>query len=116
VILSDKPKDICVLRLSAIGDVCHAVAVVQAIQSYYPESKITWVIGKVEAALLKGLPGVNFVVFDKSQGKLAYQKIKREFQNTTFDVLLHMQVALRANLVARCISRQSKNWLRLAAS
>ena len=108
MILSDKPKDICVLRLSAIGDVCHAVAVVQAIQSYYPESKITWVIGKVEAALLQGLPGVNFVVFDKSQGKLAYQKIKREFQNTSFDVLLHMQVALRANLVARCIPAKVK--------
>jgi heptosyltransferase I len=51
---------------------------------------------------------VNFVVFDKAQGKLAYQKIKREFQNTTFDVLLHMQVALRANLVARCIPAKVK--------
>lgn len=108
MLLSDKPKDICVLRLSAIGDVCHAVAVVQAIQRHYPESKITWVIGKVEAALLKDLPGVNFVIFDKSKGRSAYQEIKRVFKGTTFDVLLHMQVALRANLVARCISAKVK--------
>ena len=108
MILSDKPKEICILRLSAIGDVCHAVAVVQAIQNHYPESKITWVIGKIEATLLQDLPGVNFVVFDKSQGKLAYQKIKREFQNSAFDVLLHMQVALRANLVASCIPAKVK--------
>ena len=108
MILSDKPKDICVLRLSAIGDVCHAVAVVQAIQRHYPESKITWVIGKVEAALLEGLPGVNFVVFDKKQGKTAYQQLRKTFQNRQFDVLLHMQVALRANLVARCIPAKVK--------
>ena len=65
MVLSEQPNDICILRLSAIGDVCHAVSVVQAIQAHYSKAKITWVIGKVEAALLDGLPGVNFVVFDK---------------------------------------------------
>ena len=108
MILSSEPKEICVLRLSAIGDVCHAVAVVQAIQKHYPRSKITWVIGKIEAALLEGLPGVEFVIFDKKLGKTAYQQLRKTFKNRQFDVLLHMQVALRANLAARCIPAKVK--------
>lgn len=108
MILLDQPNEICILRLSAIGDVCHAVSAVQAIQRHYPKANITWVIGKVEAALLEGLPGVNLVVFDKKQGKAAYKKLKDRFKHTQFDVLLHMQVALRANFAARCIPAKVK--------
>lgn len=108
MVLSEQPNDICILRLSAIGDVCHAVSAVQAIQAYYPKASITWVIGKVEAALLDGLPGVKFVIFDKKQGKIAYQHLRKAFKNKQFDVLLHMQVALRANLAARCIPAKVK--------
>ena len=106
-------KDICIVRLSAIGDVCHAVAAVQSIQNHYPKAHITWVIGKIEAMLLQDLPGVEFVIFDKKQGRAAYQQLKKHFANRhscgkKFDVLLHMQVALRANLVARCIPAKVK--------
>jgi heptosyltransferase I len=108
VVLSEQPNDICILRLSAIGDVCHAVSAVQAIQRHYPAANITWVIGKVEAALLDGLPGVEFVIFDKRLGKLAYRQLKQTFRHKQFDVLLHMQVAFRANLAARCIPAKIK--------
>lgn len=100
-------ESICILRLSAIGDVCHAVAVVQAIQRVHPNVQITWVIGKVEAMLLKGLPGVRFVVFDKRGGLAAYRQLRKDLPET-FDVLLHMQVALRANLAAGCIKAKRK--------
>lgn len=106
---------ICILRLSAIGDVCHAVSAVQAIQAHYPKAKITWVVGKVEAMLLADLPGVELVIFDKKQGKLAYQQLKQTFAGRQFDVLLHMQVALRANLAARVIPAKLKvgfDWAR----
>ena len=72
------------------------------------KASITWVIGKVEAALLDGLPGVNFVIFDKKQGKAAYTQLKKTFKGKQFDVLLHMQVALRANLAASCIRAKVK--------
>ena len=52
-------RSLCLLRLSAIGDVCHAVAMVQAIQKQYPDLSITWIIGKVEYQLLKHLPGIQ---------------------------------------------------------
>lgn len=108
MVLSKAPQDICILRLSAIGDVCHAVSAVQAIQAHYPNARITWVIGKVEAMLLADMPGVEFVIFDKKQGKQAYKQLKQTFHNRVFDVLLHMQVALRANIAAYHIPAKVK--------
>jgi heptosyltransferase I len=99
---------ICILRLSAIGDTCNSVAVVQAIQARHPTARITWVIGKAEATLLQGLPGVELVVFDKKAGFSAYRKLYRQFAGRTFDALLLMQLALRANLVSLCISAKRR--------
>ncbi|ASK71103.1 ADP-heptose--LPS heptosyltransferase I [Shewanella bicestrii] len=97
-------NSLCLLRLSAIGDVCHAVAMVQAIQRQYPQLKITWVIGKLEYQLLKHLPGIEFVIFDKSQGWRSYFNLHKALKGSRFDVLLHMQVALRATLASLAIS------------
>ncbi|MCL1056390.1 glycosyltransferase family 9 protein [Shewanella gelidimarina] len=97
-------KSLCLLRLSAIGDVCHAVAMVQAIQRRYPDLQITWILGKIEYQLLKHLPGVEFVIFDKSQGWRSYFNLKRALKGKKFDVLLHMQIALRATIASLAIS------------
>lgn len=101
-------RSLCLLRLSAIGDVCHAVAMVQAIQRQYPELRITWVIGKVEYQLLKHLPGVDFVIFDKSQGWRSYFNLRKALKGQKFDVLLHMQVALRATVASLAISAKTR--------
>lgn len=100
----DNINSLCLLRLSAIGDVCHAVAMVQAIQRQYPKLKITWIIGKVEYQLLKHLNGIKFVIFDKSLGWRSYFKLREDLAGKKFDVLLHMQVALRATIASLAIS------------
>ena len=66
--MKKQPLEICILRLSAIGDVCHTLAVVQAIQRQYPDAHITWIIGKLEAQLMAGLPNVTLIPFDKKSG------------------------------------------------
>ncbi len=99
---------ICILRLSAIGDVCNALAAVQAIQRQHPKAKLTWVIGRIEHQLLQGIPGIEFVVFDKSKGRAAFRELRHALAGRRFDVLLHMQVALRANWVAHQIRAHRK--------
>ncbi len=106
--LASAPSSICVVRLSAIGDVCHAVATVQAIQAKWPNCKLTWVIGKVEAQLLVNLPNIEFIIFDKSNGIKAYRDLFKRLKGRKFDHLLHMQVALRASLVTLCIAAENK--------
>ena len=94
---------ICIMRLSAIGDVAHVVPVIHAIRSHRPDAKITWIIGKLEARLLKGLPGVEFIVFDKKGGFDAIRQLRKTLKGRKFDVLLHMQVAARANLLSTLV-------------
>ena len=107
-LFTDAPTSICLLRLSAIGDVCHAVAVVQAIQKQWPTTKITWIMGKIEAQLLHDLPGVDVIVFDKSTGFAGMRKIWQQLAGQKFDALLHMQLALRASALTLGIKAKYK--------
>lgn len=99
---------ICILRLSAIGDVTHVIPVVLSLQEQLPNVKITWVIGKIEAKLIGDLPGVEFIIFDKKAGRAGYAELRRKMKGRKFDALLHMQVAFRANLAAACIPAKLK--------
>ena len=101
--LKQNIKKICLLRLSALGDATHVVPVVRAIQDSNPETKITWVIGKLEHKLLSNLEGVEFIVFDKRGGWDSIKALRHELRDRRFDVLFHMQVAARANLLSRLI-------------
>jgi len=97
------PKSICVLRLSAVGDICHALPVIRTIQSHWPDSKITWVIGKIEHSLIGDIDDIEFIVFDKSQGVWAYKNFYSKIKHRRFDVLLHMQMSLRSSVINRLI-------------
>jgi heptosyltransferase I len=94
---------ICIMRLSAIGDVTHVVPLIHAIREHWPNAKITWIIGKLEARLLNGLRDVEFVVFDKKGGFQAIRQLRNSLKGRKFDVLLHMQVAARANLLSKLV-------------
>ena len=92
------PQDVCILRLSAIGDVCHIVPIVRTLQHAWPATRITWVIGRVEAKLLKLLPDVEFITVDKRSLRSGALALRRAMRGRDFDVLLHMQTSLRASL------------------
>jgi len=102
------PKSICLLRLSAIGDVCHAVAMVQAIQKQWPNTKVTWIMGKIEAQLLHDLPNVEVIIFDKKTGYAGMKAIWKQLAGRKFDALLHMQLALRASALTIGIKAKYK--------
>src|SRR5580700_9502044 len=68
--LNFKPplQHVCLLRLSAIGDTCHALAALRAFQTAWPQTRFTWIIGRLEAKLMTAiLPEIEFITFDKNQ-------------------------------------------------
>lgn len=91
---------VCLLRLSAIGDVAHANAMINQLKKNHPHIQITWVIGAVEYSLLKHMPGINWVVFNKSAGWRGVRQLWQQLKPIRFDALLLMQVSLRANLLS----------------
>jgi heptosyltransferase I len=107
--LFDTPPDrICVLRLSALGDVCHVLPVVRTIQDAWPGTGITWILGRLEHNLLGHIPGIEFVVFDKQAGLAGYRELRRHLKGRRYDALLHMQLALRASLAAAVVPARVK--------
>jgi heptosyltransferase I len=80
--------------------VCHALPIVRTLQSHWPDTRLTWVIGKTEASLVGDIPGVEFIIFDKATGWRGYRELRTRMQARHFDVLLIMQVSLRANVAS----------------
>ncbi|MEO7774949.1 MAG: glycosyltransferase family 9 protein, partial [Steroidobacteraceae bacterium] len=101
---------VCILRLSAIGDTCHVVPVLRTLQQARPDTKFTWVIGRVEARLMSLLPDIEFIVIDKrgADKRSAALQLREQLRGRRFDVLLHMQLALRASLLAARIPARRK--------
>ncbi|WP_363796494.1 glycosyltransferase family 9 protein [Lysobacter firmicutimachus] len=102
--LSSSPS-LCLLRLSALGDVTHVVPLVRTLRAARPQASIVWLIGKGERRLLDGLEGVEFVEYDKKTGLAGMRAVRRalrqrELPGGRFEALLQMQVAARANLLS----------------
>jgi len=104
----DPPQALCMLRLSAIGDVCHALPVARTLQDAWPGTRLTWLIGKLEQKLLGHVPEIEFLVFDKKAGRSAYSDLRRHMNGRSFDYLLHMQLAIRASLAAAIVPARVK--------
>jgi heptosyltransferase I len=98
------PQQLCILRLSAVGDICHTVPVVRSIQRQWPETKLTWIISRLEASLVSDIPGIEFIIFDKARGLRTYGDLRHAMQGRRFDALLHMQISLRSSLASLMIS------------
>jgi heptosyltransferase I len=97
------PASLCLLRLSALGDVTHVVPLVRTLQAAWPACSIAWIIGRGEHRLLEGLAGVEFLEYDKRSGLAGLRALRRRLRGRRFDALLQMQVALRANLLSAVV-------------
>lgn len=107
---------ICILRLSAIGDVCHTLALGQAILREFPKAEITWIIGKTEFEVFKNIKNINFITFDKTKGLKEIFRIWQALKTVQFDALLHLQTAIRASVLSLGIKAKRKIGFDLAKS
>ena len=94
------PASICLLRTSALGDITHVVPLVRTLQQAWPDTSLTWIVGKLERKLVGDLPGVEFVTFDKAAGWAGMRAVHTALREQRFDALLQMQVAMRSNLLS----------------
>jgi len=105
---AEAPRRVCILRLSAIGDACHVVPIVRTLQQAWPTTQLTWIIGKTEARLMSLIAGVEFITVDKRSKRSAAAALRAQLRQQRCDVLLHMQLALRASLIARTVPARVK--------
>ncbi len=110
------PRSICLLRLSALGDATHVVPLLRTVRRAWPAVPIIWIIGKAEAKLLEGLGDIEFLVFDKTAGLAGLAELRRKLAGRRFEVLLQMQLALRANLLSGLVRADRRIGYDLARS
>ena len=106
--LPEPPRSVCILRLSAIGDACHVVPIVRTLQQAWPATQLTWIIGRSEARLMRLLEGVEFITVDKRATLGGFTALRAALAGRRFEVLLHMQLALRASLLSACVPARVK--------
>lgn len=102
------PESICVLRLSAIGDCCHTLPVVRTLQHAYPDTPITWIIGKTEHKLLSGADGIEFITFDKGKGLAGWFDVRKQLKGRHFPLLLDLHASMRANFITMAVNARRR--------
>jgi len=108
VSLPAAPSSICLLRLSALGDATHVVPMLRTLRRAWPQVPITWILGKGEARMLEGLEDIELLVFDKAAGWAGMRDLRRRLAGRRFEVLLQMQLALRANLLSSMVRAERR--------
>ncbi|MFC6276678.1 glycosyltransferase family 9 protein [Psittacicella hinzii] len=106
-------KSLCLFRLSAIGDILNLIPSLELVLKNYPHVEVTWIIGSGEYNLFKHLsnryPQLKFVVFNKKKTSYFQAfKLLRNIQATPFDLLIHAQTSMRANVLASFIRAKEK--------
>jgi heptosyltransferase I len=89
-----------IVMMSAVGDAVHVLPVITALKRAQPASRITWVLQPGPASLVRGHPAVDeIVVFDRAAGWGAFRDVRRTLATHPFDVVLDLQVYLKAGIV-----------------
>lgn len=91
---------VCIVMMSAVGDVVHVMPVIHALKAFKPQSHVTWVLQPGPATLVRGHPLVDdIVLFDRSKGWRAFLDIRRELAHRRFDLVLALQVYFKAGII-----------------
>ena len=102
------PKNVCLVRLSALGDVVLATALVATLRENFPSNRLTWITSPAAFDLLRGLEGVDFFVLPKPRRVGDYFAFRRAMRGLDFDVVLAAQASFRVNLVHAQIPARRK--------
>ena len=106
------PESVCIVMLSAIGDAVHVLPVVTALKRAWPTTRITWIVQPGAHALVDGHPDVDeLIVFRRRRGPGAlapYMALRRTLRGRRFDLVLGLQVYLKAGLVTALVPAEIK--------
>jgi heptosyltransferase I len=102
-------KRIAIVKMSAIGDVVEVLPVLQSLRAAAPRAHLTWIIQQTPHELV-GPIGVadEFILFDRGGGLGAYRDLYRRTRGLCWDIVLDLQVALKAGIVTAMLRAPRK--------
>jgi ADP-heptose:LPS heptosyltransferase len=108
-----QPKNILVIRLSAMGDVAMTAPVIRALTEQYPDVKITILTRKFFNPFfrdIKNLKVYNADVKGKHKGVFGLYKLSGELKQFNFDAVADLHKVLRTKVLKRllCINQYAQ--------
>ena len=93
-------RRICIVMMSAVGDAVHVLPVINALKRQNPATHISWILQPGPATLVRGHRSVDdIILFDRSRGLQAFLDMRRELAQRRFDLVIDLQVYLKAGLI-----------------
>ena len=94
-------RRVCVVLLSAVGDVVHTLPIVNALKRDDPTRHISWLLQPGPATLVRGHPAVDeVIVVERGRGWRGFLDARRALHARQFDVALALQDYLKAGVLA----------------
>lgn len=101
---------ICIVKLSAMGDIIHAMVALQFIKNEYPSARIDWVVESAFVDLLKNNPHIDTILpinlksIKKKKSEIFTQyKILKDYSKNAYDIVIDAQGLLKSAIVAKII-------------
>ena len=95
---------VCIVMMSAVGDAVHVLPVLSALKRHRPEANVSWILQPGPATLVRGHPDISeILLFERGRGWRAYNELRRQLRERRFDLVLALQVYLKAGMITRMV-------------
>ena len=105
-----KNLKICIVKLSAMGDIIHAMVALQFIKKKLPNAKIDWIVENSFKGVLENNPDINNILpvnlkaIKKNKMELFSQiKLLNLYAKNNYDVVIDAQGLLKSAIVSKII-------------
>lgn len=116
MIISKNCKEImkiAIIKLSALGDIVHAMVALEFIKKRYPSISIDWVVEEVFSDILQHNPNIDKILKInlkslKKNRLNVFSQIKRvkEFASNNYDIVIDAQGLIKSAIVARMAGKK----------
>ncbi|RZV18380.1 lipopolysaccharide heptosyltransferase I [Aliarcobacter butzleri] len=100
-------KRIAIIKLSAMGDIIHAMVALQYIKKQYPNLKIDWFVESAFAPILENNPDINEIIkldlksIKKNKKEIINQiKLIKKYEKNSYDLVIDAQGLIKSAIVS----------------
>lgn len=102
------PRRVCLIKPSSLGDVVHALPVLSALRTRWPQAHLAWVVNRGLKGLLEGHPELDeVIVFDRAaargtpRGVGVVATFLAGLRERRFDLVIDLQGLFRSGVMTR---------------
>jgi len=104
---------IAVVKLSALGDIVHAMVALQFLKAYSPEIRIDWIVEERFVGLLKNNPDIDNILTvnlkalkTNKAGILAEIKKLRSYAGNNYDLVIDAQGLIKSAVTSKIVGKR----------